>query len=225
MIPAREIAEIEGEIDPIDKNDNRRIRALLVKILKDASQEGDTCLPIDEAIRRVRKILPENRSCDPDIDLILHNRKFYEERISFYPDENPRVISLKSIRQMELEVRERIERMVKKEYEPAGKEFWLDLLNEELKDVEVLEEEVERRARGEKAIALDKLFSFRFSVLTGRAGTGKTTVLKVFIKGLEKKEGRHPILLLAPTGKARVRLQEITGKEAQTIYQFLMSLG
>jgi len=225
MIPAHEIAEMEGEIDPIDKNDNRRIRALFVKILKDASQEGDTCLPIDEAIRRVRRILPENRSCDPDIDIIMHNRKFYEERISFYPDENPRVISLKSIRQMECEVRERIEKMVKKEYESAGKEFWLDLLDEELKDVKVLEEEVERRAREEKAIALDKLFSFRFSVLTGRAGTGKTTVLKVFIKGLEKKEGRHPILLLAPTGKARVRLQEITGKEAQTIHQFLMSLG
>lgn len=53
---------------------------------------------------------------------------------------------------------------------------------------------------------LTKLYEGRFSVLTGRAGTGKTSVLKVFLNGLEELEGKRPILLLAPTGKARVRL-------------------
>ena len=64
--------------------------------------------------------------------------------------------------------------------------------------------EVEERARKEKAEALAKLYEGRFSVLCGRAGTGKTSVLKVFLKGLEELEGKRPILLLAPTGKARV---------------------
>jgi ATP-dependent exoDNAse (exonuclease V) alpha subunit len=114
--------------------------------------------------------------------------------------------------------------MVDKEYEQIGTEFWQQLIEEVLKNIRIFDKEIENIARAEKAKALDKLFSCRFSVLTGRAGTGKTTVLKVFIRGLEKKEGKQPVLLLAPTGKARVRLQEITRKDAQTIHQFLMKL-
>ena len=88
--------------------------------------------------------------------------------------------------------------------------------------------EVEERARKEKAEALAKLYEGRFSVLCGRAGTGKTSVLKVFLKGLEELEGKRPILLLAPTGKARVRLMDRTKRDdgsvrdAYTIHQFLM---
>jgi len=225
MIPAEDMGRIEGEIEPIDKDDKRRVRALFVDILKRASQEGDTCLTLDEAFKRIHNRLPENRSCDLDLDIVLYNRKFYEEMIEFFPAENPQVVSLKSIRQMEKEISERLKKMVKKEYERAEKGFWKNLIDEELKDVKIIDEEVERRAREEKVAALEKLFSYRFSILTGRAGTGKTTVLKIFVRGLEKKLGRQPILLLAPTGKARVRLQEITGKEAQTIHQFLMKLG
>jgi ATP-dependent exoDNAse (exonuclease V) alpha subunit len=44
----------------------------------------------------------------------------------------------------------------------------------------------------------------RLSVLTGGAGTGKTTVVRSFLCSDKiKAEG---VLLLAPTGKARVRL-------------------
>jgi ATP-dependent exoDNAse (exonuclease V) alpha subunit len=52
--------------------------------------------------------------------------------------------------------------------------------------------------------------------------------LKVFLKGLEELEGKRPILLLAPTGKARVRLMDRTKRDdgsvrdAYTIHQFLM---
>ena len=53
-------------------------------------------------------------------------------------------------------------------------------------------------------------------------------MLKVFLKGLEELEGKRPILLLAPTGKARVRLMDRTkrddgtARDAYTIHQFLM---
>ena len=53
-------------------------------------------------------------------------------------------------------------------------------------------------------------------------------MLKVFLKGLEELDGKRPILLLAPTGKARVRLMDRTKRDdgsvrdAYTIHQFLM---
>jgi hypothetical protein len=38
---------------------------------------------------------------------------------------------------------------------------------------------------------------------TGRAGTGKTTVARALLDGIERVEGESSMLLLAPTGKAR----------------------
>ena len=226
MLPSEEIARVKSSLKTINKDDKRRVRALLVEILKGASKEGDTFLSIDEAIKRVRKRLPQNRSCEPDKGIILYNRKFYEERLAFLPDENPQVIALKSLRRQEEEIRKRLNRMVKKEYQKRpDNNFWKQLMEEELKDIRISDKEIEEKAREEKLKALHNIFRFRFSVLTGRAGTGKTTVLKVLLRGIKKEEGNRPILLLAPTGKARVRLQEITGQEAQTIHQFLMKLG
>jgi hypothetical protein len=44
------------------------------------------------------------------------------------------------------------------------------------------------------------LWSERVSVLTGGAGTGKTSVVRVFLEGLFGAEGFRPLLLTAPTG-------------------------
>ena len=83
----------------------------------------------------------------------------------------------------------------------------------------------ERAALDEKKEVLDTLFSQRLSVLTGGAGTGKTSVLKVFLQELIRSERHHPTLLLAPTGKARVRLSTTTERNAMTIHQFLLKQG
>ena len=87
---------------------------------------------------------------------------------------------------------------------------------------EELELELEERARREKAAALEQLFRSRLCVLIGPAGTGKTTLLRMLcsIPGLAEKG----LLLLAPTGKARVRLEEQTGMRGagQTLAQFLI---
>ena len=76
------------------------------------------------------------------------------------------------------------------------------------------------RAR-EKAAALEQLFRSRLSVLIGPAGTGKTTLLRMLCALPDV--GAKGVLLLAPTGKARVRLEEQTGQRGagRTLAQFL----
>jgi ATP-dependent exoDNAse (exonuclease V) alpha subunit len=84
--------------------------------------------------------------------------------------------------------------------------------------------ETEERARQEKAEALAELFASRLSVLIGAAGTGKTTLLKGVCSLEDVTDGG--ILLLAPTGKARVQLETKTGMAGGlTIAQFLMRYG
>ena len=141
-------------------------------------------------------------------------------------------MALKWLAELEKEVCTRLPRRTKAKNDPPKKGWsWEKLLVDEFgkkSGSTKLPPQVELRARTEKAEALEKLYEGRFSVLCGRAGTGKTSVLKVFLKGLEELEGKRPILLLAPTGKSRVRLMDRTKRDdgsvrdAYTIHQFLM---
>ncbi len=63
--------------------------------------------------------------------------------------------------------------------------------------------------------AVDLLRNAPIGIVTGGAGTGKTTVLKEALKTLPNFE------LCAPTGKAARRMQEVTNREARTIHRLL----
>ncbi len=78
--------------------------------------------------------------------------------------------------------------------------------------------EIEQSARDEKATALETLARSRIAALVGPAGTGKTTMLKALCSDAEIA-GR--VLLLAPTGKARVQLGDKVGAKARTLAEFL----
>ncbi len=80
-----------------------------------------------------------------------------------------------------------------------------------------------KAALDEQALALEMITTRRLSVLIGQAGTGKTSIVGALVECDALKKGG--ILLLAPTGKARVRLAGATGIEAMTIAQFLYHLG
>lgn len=56
-------------------------------------------------------------------------------------------------------------------------------------------------------------------VITGGPGTGKTTILKTILRLLE--ENGRKTLLAAPTGRAAKRMEESTGREAQTLHRLL----
>jgi hypothetical protein len=101
---------------------------------------------------------------------------------------------------------------------------WQPLLDVEFEAVAIGDDD-EAAARKEKLAALQTLESHALAILTGSAGTGKTTLLKLLLKQ-ESVVGRD-VLLLAPTGKARVRLGNQTGmsSRAQTLAQFLWGKG
>jgi hypothetical protein len=231
MRPEGDAALLLSEEERIPHDDPRRVRGCTVSVLKDAAGNGDTLLPFGEAMERVRARFPERTACRPDRELVIGQQAFYQECLDFRTDADPPTMALRPISELEQEVRDRVRRRVSKRNEPPRAGWsWEALLKEEFGGGKGsdLPPEVEARARVEKAEALRVLHEARFSILTGRAGTGKTSVLKVFLKGLEQLEGRRPILLLAPTGKARVRLMERTKRDdgtvrdAYTIHQFLM---
>jgi len=59
----------------------------------------------------------------------------------------------------------------------------------------------------------------RMHVISGPAGTGKTFVIARLVRYFEDRGLR--VVLTAPTGKAAKRLEQVTGKRAQTIHRLL----
>lgn len=71
-------------------------------------------------------------------------------------------------------------------------------------------------------IAVNTSFTNRFSIITGGAGVGKTTVLKALYKALDTL-GR-PRFQMALSGRAAARMTEATQEAAMTIAGFLRSV-
>jgi len=207
--------------EPIDP---RRGRALVIHALEQAAaNEGHTLLPQDWLVERVREaeIAPP---CPITGDWIT---AFAE---GFSPQLEP-AETAKSGAAWQLDryanTRTLIGTRVKRRLggaRHAGDHDWRKLIDQALASPAKTGDATEENARKEKASALEELFRSRVSVLIGPAGTGKTTLLLALLS-LEgvRKSG---VLLLAPTGKARVQMQKKAGDaKAYTLAQFLLGLG
>lgn len=209
--------------EKVAHDDRRRVRAFGVAVLQEAASNGDTVLTLSDLLNRIYNRFPERRACRPDREIVLAEKDFYQENLWMSVDSEPQLVALKHLQGLEQVIASMTKRRAKKKNPPAKPSIdWLGalkgLFGEPTSDRE-------RSALEEKQAALGTMFSRRLSVLTGGAGTGKTSVLRVFLQELDRSEGRHPTLLLAPTGKARVRLSTKTGRNAMTIHQFLLKQG
>jgi len=206
-----------------DKLDERRVRAFAIFILESAAAEGHSLLPFQEVLERMNaKELDESFPIDEDILATQSESDFFIEEIAaIYPDKsNPfQFLKLQRLTELKTIIRQRINinQIVSKPYN-IDKD-WLSLINSHKKftalDPATPDYEDELIARQEKAEALKTITNYRFSVLIGPAGSGKTSLLEIFEKQDEIVKGG--VLKLAPTGKARVKL----GHDAKTIAQFL----
>ena len=71
-----------------------------------------------------------------------------------------------------------------------------------------------------------KIFTKPLCVLSGAAGTGKTTVIRAIVENIKRVHGESTgFLLMAPTGKAAERIKTQTGERSTTIHSFLASNG
>lgn len=206
-----------------DPSDPRRVRALVADLLEHASSDGHTVLPRDWVITRAR-----DRALQPPCPLGENVLDVSEEVFSPLISVVQTKAGLPAYQIDRLTIcRDIIRREVRgrKQGKPhTAVHDWRALVDEGLGVAAKAlpdEEALEQRARTEKAAALEQLFRSRLSVLIGAAGTGKTTLLKMLC-ALPEVAGKG-ILLLAPTGKARVRLEEQTGLRGAglTLAQFL----
>lgn len=220
---------------PIDKPsamnssiDRRRIRALAVAMLEQAANEGSTLMPVKNMILAISGLTIEP-GCPITSDMMAGMNEFFADEIEIKKDafdkDYYKLIRYKKIDHL---ISNQIKKRVQSPNRHKIEVDWLERVNEECdKFLRNPNEEIEKNARIEKAATLKVLAEARLSVLIGGAGTGKTTVLEILCKEPAIQNGG--ILLLAPTGKARVRMSlGLRGKvefKAKTIAQFLLLSG
>ena len=215
-IQGKYIPEMPSCIDT--KIDERRIRAYVVYKLNAKSYEGDTLMSIQEMTDYINEVLSHD-----NINLPVHFFKTHEEFMSenlCYV--NDMAVQLEEFNNMEGYLRDRFKQRALKSVRTTLQEDWSSIV----KSVAGYDANDERSvsAAETQIRALEMFAKKRLCVLTGAAGTGKTSVVEAFLKSQQiQNEG---VLLLAPTGKARVKLgKQSDNGEALTIAQFLTRQG
>ena len=200
--------------------DRRRVRAFCLAALEKAALDGHTLQSRDGLVETIRAfaVKPE---CAVTGDMLRAQ----------LPTMAPEIVPalLDDDQGLQLDRYKLIGELVRKELKRVdGTRHvvavdWKQAVSEKLKTPV---DEEDERAHQEKSAALKELAEARLSVLAGPAGAGKTTVLGILC--VQEAITKEAILLLAPTGKARVRMQELTKgatAQAMTVAQFLNQHG
>jgi len=208
--------------------DGRRVRALSVNALEQAAGNGHTLQTRHQLVMEIRG-LPVRPDCPVDGDLLdVVENGFGPEIVTAELADGARAYQLGRLREMGDVIRQSVQKRFagKRHAAPAD---WRDLLDTRLDGPnkgKVKHDVFEERARQEKTAALRELAESRLSVLIGPAGTGKTTLLSILC--CHPDIARGEVLLLAPTGKARVRMEQAAQSvklKGYTIAQFLSASG
>lgn len=189
----------------IAKDDPRRLRAALAFVLLSEASEGHTWIARGGLIASANKLLILDR---PDARELIEGIATEEiETGKIYGDTADRV-ALPELFAAEARIGRTLgelggaDNLAFEGVELDGLAEIFDGLNEDQREA--------------VATALRR----RALVITGGAGTGKTTIVARIIAAYEAV-GRGSVALCAPTGKAAKRLSEVTGRECSTLHRLM----
>jgi len=205
-----------------DPFETHRIRAITIQQLEYAALQGHTLLPRKEIIKQIRE-LSLSPTCAINSDYYELAEECFTGSIVLEEMKDGEIAyQLQRFSETRNIISQKISDRINGKRLPLSAN-WQNLLDEALKPFTKGEPDAqELNARKEKATALKEIAEARFSVLIGPAGTGKTTLLTILAG--QKEVENNGVLLLAPTGKARVRMEDVARNlqvTAKTLAQFL----
>lgn len=194
-----------------------RIEACAYHVLKETCFEKGHCyLQEEEFFDEILSML--NKTCTNKLTLDeIINTLYNLENSSRFVFENGRVY-LKYLYKCEVNVAQKLSKMRgtrEGEAMPISQKNRIEIA---IRDYQAKNKIVLAEQQRE---AIRQLFQNNLLILTGGPGTGKTTVTKAMIDIYSKYHPNHEIGLAAPTGRAARRLEEATGKPAQTIHSMI----
>ena len=201
-IPFKKIDEIALGMG-IEEDDDRRIKALIIYIMKELCfNKGDTYLSLEDIafeLSNIVTITPEKLDyllvkLIKDKKIIIEDKRYYLKK--FYDAEKYITERLCFLNDMPVIGNTSISK-------------YLDNSKITYDDIQIK--------------AIEAGINNNITIITGGPGTGKTTIIKAIVTILKEanKLKNEDIALLAPTGRAAKKMMETTGISASTIHKYL----
>ncbi|MBQ7140274.1 MAG: ATP-dependent RecD-like DNA helicase [Bacilli bacterium] len=193
-----------------DKNDERRIEACIIYIMKKILFEtGDTYLTKEKIIEATIRYLKINEDIEMNLINLNKNNKIIIEDNKYY---------LEDVYKAEKNIADTLYYLSNLDSKPI-KNFEKHINNLEMcNGIKYNDQQIE---------AIKKALEKNLLIITGGPGTGKTTIIKAIVQVYKEMnkysydELVEKIALLAPTGRASKRMSEATTLPASTIHRFL----
>jgi ATP-dependent exoDNAse (exonuclease V) alpha subunit len=206
-----------------------RLRALIVEQLRSIESSGDCFISLHEIYRQIAENpLFYKESIGINEEELVQDRYLthFNQRLIIWPIGDTYFFYLKEVKEAEDIIRAQITKLIGRRRDHIIELKWLE------KFLEDEGKELSNKINGfpldgfkkERKSLLEGALKNSFMVITGKPGSGKTRAIKKIISELTSKG--EEVTLLAPTGKAALRLREETEfQDAQTIDMYLYRNG
>lgn len=210
FIKADEIAMKMG----LEENDPRRIKAaILNSIYQYTYQVGNIYLTEEQLLKQVNSLLNFDINLDDYLSDLINEAAIIKEENRYY---------LFSNYQLEFDVSNQIKRINK----PLSEPIEADYINTLIEQIQI-QKNIEYTIKQKEAII--SAITNKVSIITGGPGTGKTTIIDGIIEvyafyhniNLAKEDIDDAIGLMAPTGRAAKRMEQVLNLPAKTIHRHL----
>ena len=192
-------------------SDPRRIRGLVYHVLNSKSIEGQSYIYLANMISAITEKIYDSDPDKVDHELVLSVlRDMYNSKKLWVSDDNE-YIGLYEIYLLEKSLAKEILRLSKQKN-------WFNFSNWE-KEVSLIEENQGWKYTEEQRQGIYTSLKDNFVMVVGKAGSGKTTVTNAMSTILSKNG--YSIKQACLSGKASLRMQEVTGRESSTIHRLL----
>lgn len=233
MFPSPEL----GEAQLADRDDWRRLRALCVERL--AREEKHSFMAADLLIHEINRRLsyfPEWKRHQFSERYLSVDEAELAGALTFRKHSGRTYVYLRSVyedeRLIEQELRALANRPDISFRSPVTAKHWQSYLHDPRSPIAQTNPQTYDEIIAGQSAVCQQVFTRPICVISGAAGTGKTTIIRALIRAIEKAHGAGTSFkLLAPTGKAADRIRETTREEGAnardtaTIHSFLAQKG
>jgi exodeoxyribonuclease V alpha subunit len=207
-------------------DDERRLAGAVEAILTQKFKGKHTATPADTVKKDLAKYLKVDGDKERTAQLVNRALEVGNSNGAFVKTQDGKLYHRLGTLLMEKLVADRIATMIR-EPDNSPSIFMAGLNPTRVEELISHYEKMERKEQGketselneEQRMAVNVSLMNRFTVVTGGAGTGKTTVLKCLYAALDALG--YSVIQMAQSGKAAKRISEATGHKAFTIAGFL----
>ena len=179
----------------------KRERAALMHVLAEAERGGSTCLPAPALLAEAAELLSADVAAERIDSLVTEGHVVREEQWVYR----------RATAELEAELAARVDELLRGA--PSAR------LSEERRSHVPADSDAPDQLTAEQQAALEAALVHRLSVITGGPGTGKTASIKTIAARASERGAR--VMLVAPTGRAAVRMTEASGLRARTVHSAL----